>query len=72
MNATRGRYPASSSRVNSGKKMAIGGSITDTTHATVRYMPSTAAPCSHHGAKDSRPRSGSCRENSHFDSNSEG
>ncbi len=36
LNATRGRYPKSSSSVNSGKKMAIGGSITATTHARVR------------------------------------
>ena len=34
--ATLGRYPASSSSVNRGKKMAMGGSITATTHATVR------------------------------------
>ena len=31
--ATRGKYPASSSNVNKGKNIAIGGSITDTTHA---------------------------------------
>ena len=36
LKATRGRYPASSSKVNRGKKMAMGGSITDTTQATVR------------------------------------
>ncbi len=34
--AMRGRYPASSSRVNSGKKIAIGGSITETTQARTR------------------------------------
>ncbi|GHV00679.1 hypothetical protein FACS1894211_08580 [Clostridia bacterium] len=33
--AMRGRYPKSSKRANSGKKIAIGGSITDTTTATV-------------------------------------
>ena len=33
--ATRGKYPTSSRRVKSGKKMAIGGSITATTRATV-------------------------------------
>ena len=36
LNAIRGKYPKSSNRVNSGKKMAIGGSMTDTTHARVR------------------------------------
>ena len=35
LNATRGRYPKSSSMVKSGKKIAIGGSITDTTQLTV-------------------------------------
>ena len=29
--------------LNKGKKMAMGGSITDTTQATVRYIPSTRA-----------------------------
>ena len=42
-NATRGRYPRSSRRVNRGKKMAMGGSITDTTHARTRYTPYTRA-----------------------------
>jgi hypothetical protein len=36
LNATRGRYPKSSSKVNIGKKIAIGGSITLTTHAVAR------------------------------------
>ena len=30
-----GRYPKSSSNVNNGKKIAIGGSITDITHVSV-------------------------------------
>ena len=30
--------------------MAIGGSITATTHASVRNMPSTSSPCSQSGA----------------------
>ena len=34
-NATRGRYPASSSSVKSGKKIRTGGSITETTFAVV-------------------------------------
>ena len=70
--ATRGRYPASSSRVNSGKKMAMGGSITATTHAAVRYTPSTSDSRSHHGAPPSRARSGSCADMSHRLSSSEG
>ncbi len=39
LKATLGRYPRSSSRVNKGKKIAIGGSMTETTHARVRYTP---------------------------------
>lgn len=34
LNAILGRYPESSKSVNKGKKIAIGGSITDTTHAS--------------------------------------
>ena len=34
-----GMYLAMSRQVKRGKKIAIGGSITDTTHASVRYMP---------------------------------
>ena len=33
-----------------GKKMAIGGSITETTQASTRYTPSTRAPWTHSGA----------------------
>ena len=36
----RGRYPKSSSIVNNGKKIAIGGSITEMTHVRVVYIPS--------------------------------
>ena len=50
LNATRGRYPRSSSSVNRGKKIAMGGSITDTTHASTRYTPSTSRPFTHTGA----------------------
>ena len=39
LNATLGRYPRSSKRVNSGKNIAIGGSITEITHARVLYIP---------------------------------
>ena len=49
LNATRGRYPESSSRVNKGKNIAIGGSITDTIQASVRYAPSIKTPHSHSG-----------------------
>ena len=36
LKAALGRYPKSSRRVNKGKKIAIGGSITDTIQATER------------------------------------
>ena len=36
LNAIRGRYPKSSSRVKRGKKIAMGGSITETTQASTR------------------------------------
>ena len=39
LNATLGRYPKSSSKVNRGKNIAIGGSITAITHARVLYIP---------------------------------
>ena len=39
LKAMRGRKPQSSSSVKSGKKMAIGGSITDTTQASTLYIP---------------------------------
>ncbi len=39
LKAMRGRKPQSSRRVKSGKKMAIGGSITATTHERVRKTP---------------------------------
>ena len=41
LNATRGRYPKSSSKVKSGKKIAIGGSITETTQLNTRQTPFT-------------------------------
>ena len=50
LKATRGRYPKSSSNVKSGKKMAMGGSITLTTQAVARYMPSISRPLSHQGS----------------------
>jgi len=49
LNATRGRYPKSSRRVKSGKNIAIGGSITETTHTVERYTPSMRKPVSHQG-----------------------
>ena len=39
LKATRGRYPRSSRRVKSGKNMAMGGSITEITHANTLYTP---------------------------------
>ena len=50
LNAILGRMPKSSRRVNNGKNIAIGGSITDTTQATVLYMPLIKTPESHEGA----------------------
>lgn len=40
LNAIRGKYPVSSKRVKSGKNIAIGGSITETTLANTRQTPS--------------------------------
>ncbi len=57
--ATRGRYPRSSSRVNRGKKMAMGGSITATTQAVTRYTPSSTTPDSQAGAGAIQPSSAS-------------
>lgn len=39
LNAILGKKPRSSSNVNRGKNIAIGGSITDITHATTLYIP---------------------------------
>ena len=50
LKATRGRYPRSSRIVKSGKKIIMGGSITATTQATVRYIPSTNMPLNQPGA----------------------
>ena len=44
LNATLGKYPKSSKSVNSGKKIAIGGSITATTHERVLNIPSINKP----------------------------
>lgn len=49
LKAIRGKYPKSSSKVNNGKKIAIGGSITDTTQANVLYIPCTIIPINHCG-----------------------
>ncbi len=42
LNAILGRYPRSSSNVNKGKNIAIGGSITEITHASTLNIPLTA------------------------------
>ena len=44
LNAILGKYPTSSRKVKSGKNIAIGGNITDTTHANVLYIPSINTP----------------------------
>ena len=44
LKATRGRYPKSSRRVKSGKNMAMGGSITEITHAKTLYTPRSSGP----------------------------
>ena len=49
LNATLGKYPKSSSRVNNGKNIAIGGSITEITHANVLYNPKTNISFNHDG-----------------------
>ena len=66
LNAIRGRYPTSSRSVNSGKKIAIGGSITDTTHAVTRYTPRISASCSQSGS----PAASSQRERISLNPNS--
>ena len=50
LNATRGKYPTSSNKVNNGKKIAIGGSMTEITQPKVRNIPSTSKPWSQRGA----------------------
>jgi len=50
LKAILGRYPKSSSRVKKGKNMAMGGSMTDTTQATVLKIPVTTISRSHKGA----------------------
>ena len=44
LNAILGRYPESSISENRGKKIAIGGSITETTQLRVVYTPSIIIP----------------------------
>lgn len=50
LNAIRGKYPKSSNNVNKGKNIAMGGSMTEMTHANVRYIPSTKTPFTQSGA----------------------
>ena len=47
LNAARGRYPTSSRSVNNGKKIAIGGSMTDVTQLSTRYTPSISILSAH-------------------------
>ena len=48
-----GKTPKSSNKVNKGKNIAIGGSITATIHERVWYIPSISKPLSHSGAFNS-------------------
>ena len=50
LNAMRGKYPMSSKQVKRGKKIAIGGSMTDTTDASTFHPPSISMARSHSGA----------------------
>ena len=50
LKAILGKYPRSSSSVKRGKNIAIGGSITDTTHDKVVYIPSIIIPLRNIGA----------------------
>ena len=47
LKAIRGKYPESSSNVKSGKNIAIGGNITETTQARVLYIPKTSKLLNH-------------------------
>ena len=49
LKATLGKYPKSSSKVNMGKNIAIGGSITEITQPKAIYTPSIRKPSNHHG-----------------------
>ena len=49
LNAIRGKKPMSSSIVNNGKNIAIGGNITETTHATVLNIPRISRSCNQMG-----------------------
>ena len=49
LNAILGRYPKSSKRVNKGKNIHIGGSITLTIQVTVLYIPSNSKESSQSG-----------------------
>ena len=61
LKAMRGKIPKSSHSVNIGKKIAIGGSITQSTHVDTRYIPSVRADTNTGGRDKSRRmrRSGS-------------
>ncbi len=45
LKATLGRYPRSSRSVKRGKKIAMGGSMTDITQAEVLYTPNKSMSC---------------------------
>ena len=58
--------------VNKGKNMAIGGNITDTTHARTLYAPNTTIFLINSGKKDKILYKGSSKLNKKFDNNSDG
>lgn len=49
LKAILGKYPKSSKKVNKGKNIAIGGSITETTQVKVLYIPFISKSFSHIG-----------------------
>ena len=72
LKAILGKYPKSSNIVNKGKNMAIGGNITDTTHARTLYAPNTTIFLINSGKKDKILYKGSSKLNKKFDNNSDG
>ena len=70
----RGRYPESSSRVNKGKNIAIGGSITEVTQARVLYTPAVSISFIEEGKPISSKNDlrGSSSENRKRDNSSDG
>ena len=74
LNAILGKNPKSSNRVNNGKNIAIGGSITAIIHVKVLYTPSISMPLIHSGAekKSNTYNIFSCSHSKNWDNNSDG